>query len=320
MENAWLYRYSILVLGFTLLLVVAGALVTSNDAALSIPDWPLAWGRLIPPLEGGIRFEFAHRLLAATVSVLILILALWLRTKLGWTVLVTVVAQALLGGAAVRFFDPKALSVAHACLAQLCFGLVVAVVVGGADSRVRSVDTHVDTFRPATETNGRGQSVWGSEIADAPKSVETSLDSADRSVRATSIIAVLSLFVQTALGAAVRHGATSVVPHIVGAIVSTVAVMWAGLQILMKYMENALYRRSASILLGLTFLQVALGLFAYMSRIATADDPQPMPMMITFTVAHVAVGALAFGAAVALALIVYRDTPEKENHGGMAVA
>ncbi len=58
----------------TLLLVVAGALVTSNDAGGAIPDWPLAWGRLVPPLEGGIAYVYGHRVLAATVAALAFIL------------------------------------------------------------------------------------------------------------------------------------------------------------------------------------------------------------------------------------------------------
>src|ERR1039457_2206382 len=78
MGNVWLHRYSLLVAVCILLLVIAGGLVTSNDAALSIPDWPLSFGKLVPPLEGGIRFEFAHRMLAAVVALLTLILAFWL--------------------------------------------------------------------------------------------------------------------------------------------------------------------------------------------------------------------------------------------------
>ena len=49
----------------TLLLVIAGALVTSNDAGGAIPDWPLSWGKLVPPLEGGIVYAYTHRVLAA---------------------------------------------------------------------------------------------------------------------------------------------------------------------------------------------------------------------------------------------------------------
>src|SRR5436190_18185893 len=66
----WLRRYAVFVACCTFVLVIAGGLVTSNDAALSVPDWPLSYGRLVPTLEGGIRYEFAHRVLAAFVGLL----------------------------------------------------------------------------------------------------------------------------------------------------------------------------------------------------------------------------------------------------------
>jgi cytochrome c oxidase assembly protein subunit 15 len=275
-----------------LLLVVAGALVTSNDASLAIADWPLNWGKLVPPMEGGIRYAFAHRVAAATVAVLVVILAAWQQSReprawvrrLGWAAVSTVLAQAALGGAMVRFIDPKSLSIAHACLAQICFGLTVAIVV----AQLPSLPT------PASASSGL-----------APT------------------LAAAALFLQTILGAAVRHGAMTAVPHIAGAIVATALAMWAGLQVLMHHMENAPLRRAATLLLALTFLQVFLGLAAYASLAATAGDPQPMPVMIWATVAHVAAGSLAFGAAIALAMRVYRhDKPTRPNlaRGGMAVA
>src|SRR5690242_21179538 len=106
MVHSWLHRYAVIVAVFTLLLVIAGGLVTSNDAALSIPDWPLAWGRLIPPLEGGIRYEFAHRLLAAMVAVATLGLAVWTRNRLAWLAVAAVLGQALVGGVVVRWVAP----------------------------------------------------------------------------------------------------------------------------------------------------------------------------------------------------------------------
>ncbi|MGA9593771.1 MAG: hypothetical protein WBS18_11795, partial [Candidatus Acidiferrales bacterium] len=69
------YRLAVTTVVFIVLLLVAGALVTSNNAADSVPDWPLAYGKLIPPLVGGIRFEYSHRVIAAIVSILTLILA-----------------------------------------------------------------------------------------------------------------------------------------------------------------------------------------------------------------------------------------------------
>jgi len=251
----------------TWLLVIAGGLVTSNDAAQSVPDWPLSYGRLVPPLEGGIRFEFAHRMLAATVAVLTLILALRSRSRLAWIALAAVGAQALLGGGVVRLWGPKWMPLAHACLAQLCFGLIVA-----------------QAFLPVSSFV----------------------------LRPLPLVAAAALFLQTILGAAVRHNLASVAPHIAGAVLATLIVMWAGVRVLMDHMENPPFRRSATLLLSLTFSQVFLGMGAYFSRIAAAGDPQPMPIMVSFTVAHVAVGSLAFGAAIAMEIIV--------GQGGMAVA
>src|ERR1035438_9067383 len=136
--SLWLRRYAVLVACCTFGLVIAGALVASNDAALSVPDWPLSWGRLVPPLEGGIRYEFVHRLLAATVALLTTILACWMQAResrpwlrhLAWAAVAAVLAQAALGAAVVKLVDPKTLSIPHACLAQLCFGLTVAIAVG----------------------------------------------------------------------------------------------------------------------------------------------------------------------------------------------
>ena len=71
------YRFAVMTACGTVLLLMAGALVTSNKAADSVPDWPLAYGKLVPPLVGGVRFEYTHRVLAALVSILTLVLAAW---------------------------------------------------------------------------------------------------------------------------------------------------------------------------------------------------------------------------------------------------
>src|SRR5260370_24734246 len=69
---------------WTVLLFVAGALVTSTDAALSVPDWPKSHGSWIPPAEmlrGGGLFEFSHRVVAFGLGIFTLILALLVWTK-----------------------------------------------------------------------------------------------------------------------------------------------------------------------------------------------------------------------------------------------
>ena len=72
-----LHRFAVLTAGATFCLIFVGGLVTSTGSALAVPDWPLAFGKLIPAWQGGIRFEFGHRLAAGTVVVLTLVLMAW---------------------------------------------------------------------------------------------------------------------------------------------------------------------------------------------------------------------------------------------------
>jgi heme A synthase len=195
-------------------------------------------------------------------------------TKLAWAAVAVVVAQAALGGIAVRFLTPAWATIAHASLGQLFFAMMVAICVG--------------LFA-------------GFDGAHGP-----------------SLICAAALFAQSILGAGVRYGVVAPVAHIVGAVPATILVMWAGLSILMRQMDNARVRRPAMVLLSIAFSQVFLGIGALMARVAYADAPQPMPMMVWFTVAHVAVGSLALGAAIALAMLARPDG--FRVHGGMVTA
>ena len=76
--SPWLHRYAVFTACCTFLLIIAGALVTGNDAGLSVPDWPLSFGKLMPPMVGGVLYEHSHRMVAITVGLLTVILALWL--------------------------------------------------------------------------------------------------------------------------------------------------------------------------------------------------------------------------------------------------
>jgi len=117
----------------TLFLIFVGSLVTSTGSGLAVPDWPLSYGTLFPPMVGGVLYEHGHRMVATLVGFLMLILALWLARvesrpwvrKLGWAALGTVIVQGLLGGITVLFFLPTAISVSHAVLAQTFFVLTI---------------------------------------------------------------------------------------------------------------------------------------------------------------------------------------------------
>jgi cytochrome c oxidase assembly protein subunit 15 len=132
----WLRRFTKVVAFSTLMLIFAGAMVTSTGSGLAVPDWPLNYGMIIPPMVGGILYEAGHRLLASFVGFLVVIQAIWLQVRepkrfvrmLGWTSLGAVIAQGILGGMTVLFLQPHALSVAHGGLAEifLCINVSIA--------------------------------------------------------------------------------------------------------------------------------------------------------------------------------------------------
>src|SRR5216683_8197225 len=137
-----LHRFAKLVVACTVLLILAGSLVTSHDAGLSVPDWPTSYGWnmfTFPPSMwvANIFYEHGHRLIASTVGSLTIILAIWLwladpRPWLRWfgvAALGAVIAQGLLGGLTVLFFLPAAISTAHAGLAEIFFCLTVAIAL-----------------------------------------------------------------------------------------------------------------------------------------------------------------------------------------------
>src|SRR5439155_23266 len=72
--NSAHHRFAVFTACATFILIVAGALVTSNDAGLSIPDWPTSFGSFsVPPLHGGIRYEWSHRAIAGSTIILTLL-------------------------------------------------------------------------------------------------------------------------------------------------------------------------------------------------------------------------------------------------------
>lgn len=137
-----LHRFAVVTACATLLLIVAGGLVTSTESGLSVPDWPTTYGSNmwtfpISKWVGGIRFEHTHRLIASVVGLLTVVLAVflarreprrWVR-RMGYLAVAAVVAQGVLGGLTVLWLLPTPVSVAHACLAQAFFCLVVAIAV-----------------------------------------------------------------------------------------------------------------------------------------------------------------------------------------------
>jgi cytochrome c oxidase assembly protein subunit 15 len=132
---AGLRRFTKFVALSTLFLIFAGAMVTSTGSGLAVPDWPLSYGMLMPPMVGGIFYEHGHRMIASAVGFLTILQAIWLQRRepkkfvrtLGWLSLGAVVVQGVLGGVTVLLLLPKAVSVSHAALAEIFFCLNVSI-------------------------------------------------------------------------------------------------------------------------------------------------------------------------------------------------
>lgn len=117
-------------------LIFAGAMVTSTDSGLAVPDWPLSYGMLFPPMVGGVLYEHGHRMVASFVGLLtliVLILTLWkvrdkLRRRLATVAFILVCLQGMLGGMTVLLGLPLLVSVGHSLLGQTFLLVTVALV------------------------------------------------------------------------------------------------------------------------------------------------------------------------------------------------
>jgi cytochrome c oxidase assembly protein subunit 15 len=284
--NQNVHRFAVFTACCTFLLLVAGALVTSNDAGLSVPDWPLSYGSLAPPMVGGIFYEHGHRMIAAFVGMLSIILAAWLhrvepRAWVRWvgiTAVGAVIAQGILGGITVLFFLPAPISAAHATLAQIFFCTIVSIALF--------------------------TSAWWER--QSPASGPASVDHGEPRVHTIAAATVALTLVQLVLGAAFRHKGFGIIPHLIGAVVVTGMIFWLAGVLRRRFGGIPVLRGSARALHALIGLQLLLGGAAWWSRVYARQFPQPIPVMVTLTVLHTVSGALVLATTVLVTLACYR--------------
>ena len=273
----------------TFVVITAGALVTSNDAGLSVPDWPTSFGYLIkvPQFVGGIRYEWTHRMLAGSLVTLTLTIAIWTliverRRWLRYLALgafCTVIAQAVLGGLTVLYFQPPAVSTAHAAVAQTFFCIAAAIAV-----------------------------FTGRRLIEEQPQVE--FDQRRPTLFTLTLLSIFVLYVQLILGGMFRHHGLSWWPHVLNAVVVSFVLAWTAIRALSVYSNIEAVRRPAILMLSLMITQLCLGFTAFLTRVAWGRDAaQPELPMVISTVAHVAVGALLLATTVILAIQVWRHVP-----------
>ena len=294
----WLHRYAKFVSAATVLLIVAGGLVTSTGSGLAVPDWPTSygWNMFTFPMKhmvGGIFYEHGHRLIASGVGFLTIILALWIwraeprrwMRTLGFTALAAVCLQGLLGGITVLYFLPTAISTAHAGLAQIFFCITIAIALFTSPGWTKPAHDAVD----------------------------------DRTLRVVATTTTAVIYLQIIVGATMRHSdAGLAIPdfplifggllppqwtpqiaihfaHRVGALLVTLAMAAAVGHVWYHHSRRPELRRPALTLACLVLAQVTLGAFVIWSQ-----------KNVAINTAHVAVGALTLATSLVLTLRSHR--------------
>jgi cytochrome c oxidase assembly protein subunit 15 len=300
MAPVWVNRFAIFVALSTVFLLAAGALVTSTGSGLAVPDWPLSFGQFFPKMEGGVFYEHGHRMVAGTVAILTFILCYFIQTKeprswvrkLSLASVAVVITQAVLGGMTVLFLLPPAISVSHACLAQIFFSISVIVAL--------------------TTTR-----YWNEKPAAWDKSQPGAITPLCISLNAL-------FFLQLVMGATMRHKKAglaipdfplsfgSIIPpeftfpvaihfgHRVGAVLVTLASALLVMKLFKRQPGQLLIIATGGILLTLLSVQWMLGAFIIWLK-------RPIPLTST----HLVVGALCLATSVVLTALVKRAETAK---------
>jgi cytochrome c oxidase assembly protein subunit 15 len=278
----------------TFLLIVAGGLVTSQEAGLAVVDWPNTFGTNmflypISRMTGGVFYEHAHRLFGVLVGLTTVAVAVFIvRTEhrrwvrwIGAAAVVMVVVQGVLGGLRVtgRFTlsaSPEetapsiALAVVHGVVGQLFLGLMVALAV--VTSRTWAGSGPAEQ-RPAS--------------------------SGDRSLQS---VLVALLLVQLIFGAVQRHVAQGLLIHITLAAAVTAVAIVAGARAWGLYHGVWPVQRLGQLVMAAVSVQVALGIAALAVTQGRAVVGDPTAVEVTIATSHQATGAALLAVSVMLAM------------------
>jgi cytochrome c oxidase assembly protein subunit 15 len=281
-----LHGFSVVVALWTLALLFVGGLVTSREAGLSVPDWPLSYGHVNPPgwtTTPNVREEHLHRLLGWGLGMQVIALAAWIQAadarawmrRLGWIALGLVVVQGVLGGLRVVLLQ-HCMAVIHGALGQGLFCLLVAIALFTSRG-----------WRDAAPPAGS---------ADAAR------------MHRRALLAALAVYLQVIIGAVIRHSRVGhsvphVAPHAIFAlVVAHLAV--SAMTLALGRCAGAPGLRVPALLLGAgTVVQFLLGLGTYVANTKGVGEYSGRPPFQFWTAtAHQAAGAVVLAAAVVLYL------------------
>jgi hypothetical protein len=250
--------------GWVLLTVLSGAIVTSSVSSSGVAG-------------GGL--ERLHEMAALLTVLVTALLGIWMIAKqparLGWTLLVTLLAEGALGS----LQKTPGLEILHAVLGQILFAMTVAAAVLTSSSWMKEPELVMDHGWPSLGSLGK--------------------------------ITPVFVLGQIALGAAFRHKALGVMPHLVGAMVIVMLILCICIFVMQQFPTHATCRPCANLLMAIAFTQIFLGIAAFTVRTMTT---QATPVVIGVTSAHATVGALTLAVAVVLHMQIRRNVlPHREE-------
>lgn len=228
--------------------------------------------------SGGTQFVQLHEVAAATDGILIAVLGAWLIARrisagLGGALLALMIADGAVG------FVPESPTVGslHALLAQVLFAATTAALV-----------------------------VTGAAWQEPPDLVE---DHGWPSLGGLGKITPVLVFCQVAMGAAFRHKAMSVLPHLFGAMILVLVILCVCIFIMQQFPEHKALRPAANLLMTIAFAQIFLGIAAFTVRTMTT---KVTPVVIGVTAVHACVGAMTLASAVVVSMQIRRNVFKKK--------
>ena len=131
-------------------LVIIGGVVRVTESGLGCPDWPLCYGKVLPPLEYTAIIEYTHRFVASViVGPLVLVTAVvgirryrndgwvWIPAALSVPLLIV---QGLLGGITVLTHLPGGVVALHLATAEALLATCVVIMVASYRTPVMKKD------------------------------------------------------------------------------------------------------------------------------------------------------------------------------------
>jgi cytochrome c oxidase assembly protein subunit 15 len=279
-QDVWLHRYSIFVAFCVLLVLIAGAVVTSLERPISpVPSAPTT------PLA--ISFEHWHSLGAVFAGLLLAGLGVWLLKAgknrqlhhFGWIVLSIFVVEGLLG-TALGSLSPLT-DILHALIGQICFAAVMAITLFTSERWQRGPELVEDSWHPP--------------------------------LRKLAFFLPAIVILQIILGAAFRYRAASVIWHILNAMIVLLSILIVCVFLVRQFPQHPSLRPAAIALGGIAGVQVFLGFTTFLLLLLL---PESSPSVIIVSVMHVAIGGLTLAATVALAAQIRHNVVEVSSLTG----